>query len=59
MCKIICLGDGGTYGYIKFSVSYLFNARNVTFRTNFFSKRYCNRKSNLMDNKNTKRALPL
>ena len=35
MCKIICLGDGGTYGYIKFSVSYLFNARNVTFRTYF------------------------
>ena len=37
MCKIICLGKerGGTHLYKKFSIPYLFNARKVTFRTNF------------------------
>ena len=43
MCKIICLGKGWgggvgglwEYLYKKFSILYLFNARNVTFRTNF------------------------
>ena len=40
MCKIIYLGmgvgvgGGGTYFYKMFSISYLLNARNVTFRTN-------------------------
>ena len=67
VCTKLCVWAGGMGGislyYKRVSMSYMFNARNVTFRTNCsvncIRTKQNKKKKIIMDSKNAKRALPM